>query len=79
MRGGGFYDAHSSGQRAAMDEFLSWIVEAVADLQRGGLDVGVARDASAAPQLALTSGAAGASRGRLGARGRSSGVGAAIP
>jgi len=32
MRGGGFYDAHSSGQRAAMDEFLPWIVEAVADL-----------------------------------------------
>ena len=32
MRGGGFYDAHSSGQRAAMDEFLPWIVEAMADL-----------------------------------------------
>ncbi len=32
MRGGGFYDAHSSGQRAAMDEFLPWIVDAMADL-----------------------------------------------
>ncbi len=32
MRGGGFYDAHSSGQRAAMDVFLPWIVDAVADL-----------------------------------------------
>ena len=27
----GFYDAHSSGQHAAMDEFLPWIVEAMAD------------------------------------------------
>ena len=32
MRGGGFYDAHSTGQRAAMDEFLPWIVDAMADL-----------------------------------------------
>ena len=32
MRGGGFYDAHSSGQRAAMDEFVPWIVDAMADL-----------------------------------------------
>lgn len=32
MRGGGFYDAHSSEQRAAMDEFLPWIVDAMADL-----------------------------------------------
>ncbi|GKS59635.1 hypothetical protein YTPLAS18_31620 [Nitrospira sp.] len=32
MKGGGFYDAHSSVQRAAMEEFLPWIEEAIADL-----------------------------------------------
>jgi len=43
MRGGGFYDAHSSGQRAAMDEFLPWIVEAMGDLPlpAGGSPIGL--------------------------------------
>ncbi|MDT3777827.1 cyclopropane-fatty-acyl-phospholipid synthase [Nitrospira sp. MA-1] len=54
MRGGGFYDAHSSGQRAAMDEFLPWMVEAMADLPlpaRGSpialLDLGSSEGANA--------------------------------
>jgi hypothetical protein len=32
MKGGGYYDAHSKEQRAALDEFLPWIEEAIADL-----------------------------------------------
>ncbi len=32
MRGGGFYDANSSGQRSAMDVFLPWLVDAVAEI-----------------------------------------------
>ncbi len=32
MKGGGYYDAHSDEQRAAMDAFLPWMEEALADL-----------------------------------------------
>jgi len=32
MKGGGYYDAHSRAQRAALDEFLPWMEEAIADL-----------------------------------------------
>jgi hypothetical protein len=31
MKGGGYYDAHSKEQLAALDEFLPWIEEAIAD------------------------------------------------
>lgn len=32
MKGGGYYDAHSKEQRAALDEFLPWLEDAIADL-----------------------------------------------
>lgn len=48
MKGGGYYNAHSSEQRAALDAFLPWIEDAVTDLpipssdspQLGLLDLG---------------------------------------
>ena len=33
MKRGGYYDANSSGQRAALDAFLPWIEESIAELQ----------------------------------------------
>lgn len=33
MKGGGFYDANSGAQRSALDAFLPWIEESVAELQ----------------------------------------------
>lgn len=38
MKAGGFYDAHSGGQRSALDAFLPWLEEAVADLPLAGGD-----------------------------------------
>jgi hypothetical protein len=35
MKRGGYYDSHSDAQRAAMDAFLPWLVEAVTDLPIG--------------------------------------------
>ena len=32
MKGGGYYDAHSKEQRSALEAFLPWIEEAIADL-----------------------------------------------
>ena len=32
MKGGGYYNAHSNEQRAALDALLPWIVDAVAGL-----------------------------------------------
>jgi len=32
MKGGGYYDAHSKEQRAALDEFLPWMEEAIANV-----------------------------------------------
>ncbi|MCP4578752.1 MAG: cyclopropane-fatty-acyl-phospholipid synthase, partial [Deltaproteobacteria bacterium] len=32
MKGGGYYDAHSKEQRAAMAPFLPWLEEAVSHL-----------------------------------------------
>jgi len=32
MKGGGYYDAHSKAQRAALDTFLPWIVESISEL-----------------------------------------------
>jgi len=55
MKGGGFYDAHSNEQRAAIDAFLPWLKSAVADLPFGSeagtpitlLDIGSAEGANA--------------------------------
>ena len=55
MKGGGFYDAHSNEQRAAIDAFLPWLKSAVADLpfdsEAGApitlLDIGSAEGANA--------------------------------
>ncbi len=33
MKGGGYYDVHSKAQRAAMDAFLPWIEESIAELR----------------------------------------------
>ena len=65
MKGGGFYDAHSNEQRAAIDAFLPWLKSAVADLpfdsEAGApitlLDIGSAEggdgllEGAASPQL----------------------------
>ncbi len=32
MKGGGYYDAHSKGQRAALDAFLPWIEDSIPEL-----------------------------------------------
>lgn len=34
MKGGGFYDAHSKEQRAALDVFLPWLEQAVLALPK---------------------------------------------
>jgi hypothetical protein len=34
LKPGGFCDAHSSAQRAALDAFLPWLEEAVTDIER---------------------------------------------
>ena len=55
MKGGGYYDAHSKEQRAALDAFLPWIEEAIADLPilsdrqelLGILDIGSSEGANA--------------------------------
>lgn len=55
MKGGGFYDAHSDEQRAALDEFLPWLEEAVGKLSAPAgsracwslLDVGSSEGANA--------------------------------
>ena len=37
MKGGGYYDANSSAQRAALNAFLPWIEESVAELHRSSV------------------------------------------